>query len=420
MHSLSSLFQLFSSWLLLFVFLTSYSSFAMPRLARLEQKLRLDEDIKSSSIPNTDVKILYYSQTLDHFNYQPESYTTFKQKYMIYSKHWGGAKTNSPMLVYLGDEQPMEDYEIDSLILPDYAAQLKALVVIIEHRFFGKSKPFGMKSMEEVLRNATVRGYFSSAQAIADYAELILHLKKNFKAHYSPVIVVGGSYGGMLAAWFRLKYPHIAIGALASSAPVLYFDNIISPNRGYYYVVNKDFKETSKNCYNTIKSSWAKIDEIGSKTHGLSLLSKKFKTCAHLNKTDELKSFLENLYDVVAQYRRPSLICNAIDKETNETDILSRIYAGVVAYFGAMTCYNTKVWDLGETSVGYAWQTCSEMVMPVVRGTSKESMFPPETFKLSSFIQGCKDKYNVLPRPHWITAYYGGHVCISHYDWIIH
>jgi len=104
----------------------------MPRVARLGRKLQLDQDIKSSSIPNTDVKIFYYSQTLDHFNYQPESYTTFKQKYMIYSKHWGGAKNNSPIFVYLGDEQPMEDDEIDSLILPDYAAQLKALVVIIE------------------------------------------------------------------------------------------------------------------------------------------------------------------------------------------------------------------------------------------------------------------------------------------------
>ena len=75
-----------------------------------------------------------------------------------------------------------------------------------------------------------------------------------------------------------------------------------------------------------------------------------------MNNTNDLKYFLENLYDVVAQYRRPSLVCNGIDKETNETDVLGRIYAGVVAYFGARTCYDTKVWDRGETSVGYAWQ----------------------------------------------------------------
>ena len=28
----------------------------------------------------------------------------------------------------------------------------------------------------------------------------------------------------VLASWFRLKYPHIALGAVAASAPILYFD----------------------------------------------------------------------------------------------------------------------------------------------------------------------------------------------------
>ena len=45
----------------------------------------------------------------------------------------------------------------------------------------------------------------------------------------------------VLASWFRLKYPHIALGALASSAPILYFDNII-PRNGYHSIVTKDFK----------------------------------------------------------------------------------------------------------------------------------------------------------------------------------
>ena len=48
-------------------------------------------------------------------------------------------------------------------------------------------------------------------------------------------------YLSVLAAWFRLKYPHIVLGALASSAPVLYFDDI-TPGDGYASVVTKDFR----------------------------------------------------------------------------------------------------------------------------------------------------------------------------------
>ena len=36
----------------------------------------------------------------------------------------------------------------------------------------------------------------------------------------TQVITVGGSYSGNLAAWFKVKYPHLSDGSVASSAPV--------------------------------------------------------------------------------------------------------------------------------------------------------------------------------------------------------
>lgn len=50
--------------------------------------------------------------------------------------------------------------------------------------------------MEKALNNETIRGYFNSAQALADYAQVLLYLKRKYNASDSPVIVIGASYGG--------------------------------------------------------------------------------------------------------------------------------------------------------------------------------------------------------------------------------
>lgn len=51
-------------------------------------------------------------------------------------------------------------------------------------------------SFEKALNDSETRGYFNSAQALADYAEVLLHVKEKFSAQNSPIIVIGGSYGG--------------------------------------------------------------------------------------------------------------------------------------------------------------------------------------------------------------------------------
>lgn len=69
------------------------------------------------------------------------------------------------------------------------------VVVVLQHRFYGKSIPFG--GDEDVAnRNSSTLGFLSSTQALADYATLITDLKRNLTAIDSPVVVFGGSYGG--------------------------------------------------------------------------------------------------------------------------------------------------------------------------------------------------------------------------------
>ncbi|KAI3695577.1 hypothetical protein L1987_78575 [Smallanthus sonchifolius] len=409
------------SWLLLLSFVVTLTTTTRgapnktPRLSPVDPLLKRQTDV--SAIISSDFETFFYDQTLDHFNYKPESYTTFQQRYIINSKWWGGANKNAPIFVYLGAEEPI-DQDVTILgFLTENAPRFKALLVYLEHRFYGESNPVRSKegqdpveAMKESVKNDTIRGYFNSAQALADYAELLLHIKNKLDAHNSPIIVIGGSYGGMLSSWFRLKYPHIALGALASSAPILYFDDI-TPQDGYYSIVTKDFKEASENCYATIKQSWDDIDRVATMPNGLAILSQKFKTCSPLNNPLELKDYLESMYASAAQYNAPpkyptTRICQGIDGASNATDILDRVFAGVVAYHPGRSCYNMTS-EATQTSIGWQWQVCSEMVIPIGI-TSNVSMFPNSPYVLKEFIDDCVNRFDVMPRPHWVTSYYGG------------
>jgi lysosomal Pro-X carboxypeptidase len=73
--------------------------------------------------------------------------------------------------------------------------------------------PFGAKSFDPEKIS-----YLSPEQALADYAVLITHLKETLPhAKNCPVFAFGGSYGGILTAWFRSKYPDIVMGGLSAS-----------------------------------------------------------------------------------------------------------------------------------------------------------------------------------------------------------
>lgn len=91
------------------------------------------------------------------------------------------------------------------------------LVLVVQHRFYGQSLPFGNNSF-----SLTNLKYLTSEQALSDLAYFIntVNVNKMYGVNNNPWISIGGSYPGAMSAWFRYKYPHLTIGAIASSAVV--------------------------------------------------------------------------------------------------------------------------------------------------------------------------------------------------------
>ena len=237
----------------------------------------------------------------------------------------------------------------------EIAPKFNAMVVFAEHRYYGDSMPYGDKSMKKPYIN-----YLTSEQALADYAYLIKYLKDNVDgASQSPVVAFGGSYGGMLSSWFRMKYPNMVVGSIAASAPIW---QTIS-DCGVFAQINTDtFKRSDPLCPDIIRSSWGIINELKQTAEGLKEIEKTLKLCKPLDleKVDVLKAWLVDIYGNAAMSNYPyettflsplpanpvKVMCDNITSITSLSDpiqILTGIYRGINVYqnyTGNVECFN--------------------------------------------------------------------------------
>jgi lysosomal Pro-X carboxypeptidase len=167
-----------------------------------------------------------------------------------------------------------------------------------EHRYYGESLPFGNNSFV----NPNI-SYLTSEQALGDYAYLIRYIKSSIKdANDSAVIAFGGSYGGMLSAWFRMKYPNIVDGALAASAPVRQF---VVDCDSFSLVTTNTFRKANRQCPEIISSSWSLLDKYSETEQGLQILTDVFHLCEPLTDVQMLKDWLVDLYGSAAMSDYP-------------------------------------------------------------------------------------------------------------------
>ncbi|KAA0152405.1 hypothetical protein FNF29_03971 [Cafeteria roenbergensis] len=164
----------------------------------------------------------YDGQTLDHFNMQDAR--TYSQRFFVIDDFWKAP--SGPVILHICGEYTCPGINPARLFPLEMAREHGALVVSVEHRFFGESQPFAGDAAGPL---ATPHlAYANSRQALADLAQFTAWFQETRinAAHGLPAdnfntwIVVGGSYPGALAAWYREKFPHLSAGSHSASGVV--------------------------------------------------------------------------------------------------------------------------------------------------------------------------------------------------------
>ncbi|KAF5398458.1 Lysosomal Pro-X carboxypeptidase precursor [Paragonimus heterotremus] len=361
----------------------------------------------------------YIDVLLDHFSFA--DVRTFKLKYLISTEFH---EPHGPVLFYTGNEGPIETFAENTGFMWEHAEELKAALVFAEHRFYGSSLPFGNETFKDVEHF----GYMTAEQALADFVSVIEHLQlTNENFTNAPVIALGGSYGGILAAWFRNKYPNLVAGAIAASAPVWMFPNMSSCGEFNRIATDTFVTSGSEECRQSITAVWNSIQEVSKGPAGLQFLYRAFTLCKPLVTVQPLIDYLVDFVGLLAMVNYPyeasfvgefpaepvKYFCrnmNAFSSRDQPVDVVLRTASAVRSVTNYTKQQKCIVIDDDLPGLGVkAWdiQTCMEMTIPMC-ATGVKDMFPPMDWDAEVFSEACFKKYGVRPRMSWSDKQFWG------------
>ncbi|XP_028650255.1 thymus-specific serine protease [Erpetoichthys calabaricus] len=371
-----TMFDLFECKLQRFSLLFFILSCSLSPLSAIHS-LKASWNFRFNAAHKANAEDLWFTQKLDHFNGADDR--VWKQRYFINDTfhHPGG-----PVFLMIGGEGPANPAWMQHGTWLVFAQKFGALCLMLEHRYYGKSHPTEDLSVENLV-------YLSSKQALGDLAHFRTEMAQKMGLTNSKWVAFGGSYPGSLAAWFRLKYPHLVHAAVASSAPVKAVVNFPE----YLEVVQRSLTSYSAACPQKLKYASDTLVNQLKDTKNYDKITKDFRLCDTLKASSDsdLPYFLEtlagNFMDVV-QYNEDNrefegvpgtnitikVLCNIMEDESLGTPYDR--YASVahliqttlsqkcldVKYKNYVKDMSNSSWDGPASGGGRQWvyQTCSE------------------------------------------------------------
>ena len=402
-------------------------------------------------LPPPPTQVLSFTQTADHFRFvQGSAPRTFAQKVLTFDDYWRAP--DGPLLVYFGNEGEVGDFYNNSGALFEIAERVGGRVVFLEHRYYGESLVFGDRSYDsDKLYLLTIE------QALADMSHF-LSSKRSFlgcsnETGACPVVLFGGSYGGMLAAWFMLKYPQHAVGALAASAPVDLYPGEDKATKFFDAGMFVYGKFGSAGCEAWIRAALKRVAALGAREGGRALLTRELNTCAPLKDQlggDKTLLYVNGALSTMAMVDYPfatsfvtpmpaspvNFGCNATRALTpDSTDLeLVRGLKSMVDIFtnftGQIACHNVSAEmlatptrrrapipgpalaslggaSLGDISRPWNYQACTELILEPLTSNG-DGFFVENDAQITEVEAACREQFaGVVSRPNWLAESFG-------------
>jgi len=268
-------------------------SLLLAALTSLTLAARHQQGLRSPPMTNEPTPpAKWFNQTLDHF--KPGDSRTWLQRYWI---NWDHYSAGGPILLMIGGEGEANPIWLSTGAWKEYAENENAAMILLEHRYYGKSHPTKDMSVKNL-------NWLTSKQALADLSMFVMTMKKEHKLT-GKWIALGGSYPGSLAAWARLKYPHLISGAVSTSGPLRAKANFVE----YLEVVAASMDASRSDCFKTLEDAIKRVKYLTSHRVGWSLLTKQFSLCSPFNGSQlaDVASLFEALvgnFEGIVQYNK--------------------------------------------------------------------------------------------------------------------
>ncbi len=429
-------------------------------------------------------------QNVDHLDSNEKRLWT--QRYYTYGKHFQGP--GHPIFLILGGEGEISPKTgIFYPFVADHLAKaFGGFVLQPEHRFYGKSQPLeglNFKNEETNDNDKNRHGHelaedprvklFTSEQALYDAMVLLESVRSDLgclpksnssvndgggggavvDSGYCPVVTVGGSYPGFLAAFARILFPEIVDMAYAGSAPMGFYAQE-TDRFAYYNHITKVAEDTLPGCAKAVKLALLKVQDLIGQSQSLEELKAvatevgicegsipayvfekgcheksgvdciKFQTTTFANElmmvvgytfaNDNMASYPpgkeSRLYGACETFSSDSLS----PTEKVKSYLTQRLHQSELTFKSPLRNMQADCWNMtnqlptgpnatisggdwsgdGTGADGESWdfQTCT-LLVEAIGFSGDDSMFPPRDWTIEWMQEHCQNRFGVVPRP---------------------